>query len=246
MTTTMQIQQYPDPEKLALGAAEFICNLAKDCIAESGGFSLVLAGGSTPENTYRQLVNTSQQLELEWSSVQFYWGDERCVPPDHDQSNFRMAQQALLDHIEIPEGNLHRMACELDPVAGAETYEQLLRTLFVDQAFPCFDLILLGLGEDGHTASLFPGADILEECYRWVAPVFIPHPESWRISLTLPAINAARHVAFLVSGEAKAATLRKILETPTPKYPANRIAPQGELTWFIDHAAGKLLKQSGQ
>ena len=241
----MQIRQFPDPEKLAMTTAEFICNLAKDCIADSGGFSLVLAGGSTPANTYRQLVNTSQQLELDWSSVQVYWGDERCVPPDHDQSNFRMAQRALLDQVDIPEENLQRMACEVDPDQGAESYEQILRDRFMDQAFPCFDLILLGLGEDGHTASLFPGADILEERQRWVAPVFVPHLESWRISLTLPAINAARHVAFLVSGEAKAATLSKILETPTSNYPANRVAPQGELTWFIDRAAGQLLKRVG-
>jgi 6-phosphogluconolactonase len=242
----MQIHKYANPDALAIGAAEFICIQAQHSIARSGSFTLVLSGGSTPANTYRQLVDTTQLRELDWSSIHIYWGDERCVPPDHDQSNFRMTQQVLLDHIDVPEGNLHRMACEVDPEVGAEAYEQLLRTHFVDQAFPCFDLIMLGLGEDGHTASLFPETDILEERQRWVAPIFVPHLDSWRISLTLPVINAARHVAFLVSGESKAVVLNEILEAQTSNFPAKRISPTGELTWFVDHAAAKLLKRAGK
>jgi 6-phosphogluconolactonase len=241
----MKIHRFPNPEALANGAAEFICSQAQDSIARSGSFSLVLSGGSTPANAYQQLVTISQQQKLDWSSVQVYWGDERCVPPDHDLSNYRMAQQVLLNHIEIPEGNLHRMACEADPEIGADRYEELLREQFTDQVFPRFDLILLGLGKDGHTASLFPNADILDEEQRWVAPVYVPHLDSWRVSLTLPAINAARHVAFLVSGKGKANILKEIIENPTSNYPVNRIAPQGELTWFIDQDVGQLLKIVG-
>jgi len=241
----MKIHQFPNPKALAIGAAEFICDRAQDSFARSGSFSLVLSGGSTPANTYQQLVTISQQRKLDWSSVQVYWGDERCVPPDHDQSNFRMTQQVLLNHIEIPEANLHRMACEADPEIGAEKYAELLREQFVDQVFPRFDLILLGLGKDGHTASLFPNADILAEEQRWTAPVYVPHLDSWRISLTLPAINAARHAAFLVSGRGKASILKEVFENPTSNYPVQRVTPQGELTWFIDHDAGQLLKIVG-
>ena len=131
-----------------------------------------------------------------------------------------MTQQVLLNHIEIPEANLHRMACEADPEIGAEKYAELLR-------------------------ELFPNADILAEEQRWTAPVYVPHLDSWRISLTLPAINAARHVAFLVSGRGKASILKEVFENPTSNYPVQHVTPQGELTWFIDHDAGQLLKTVG-
>jgi 6-phosphogluconolactonase len=239
----MQIRQFPNPEALAFGAAEFICGQAQERIARSGSFSLVLSGGSTPTKTYRQLVHLSNERELEWSKVQVYWGDERCVPPDHAQSNYRMAREALFNQISIPDENLHRMVCEGNPEAGAEKYEHLLRSQFDDRTLPRFDLILLGLGDDGHTASLFPDTAILEERERWVAPVFVPRLNSWRISLTLPAINATAHVAFLVSGAGKSAILKEILESTTPSiYPAQLVAPQGELTWMIDYAAGQHLE----
>lgn len=238
----MQIRSFATPESLSSSAAEFVCDVAQESLARAGIFSLVLSGGSTPANTYRMLAQVSRQRLLDWSKVEIFWGDERCVAPTHEESNYRMACKTLLDQISIPEENLHRMACEGDPTIGARNYEQTLRSRFSDQALPRFDLILLGLGEDGHTASLFPGSEILEERERWVAPTYVPHLDSWRISLTFPLINAASNVVFLVSGESKATILKEVLAAPAQAiYPAQRVAPQGELLWFIDHAAGQLL-----
>jgi 6-phosphogluconolactonase len=239
----MQILSFPDPETLAKGAAKFICDRAQEYIAHADNFALLLSGGSTPEHTYQQLVHVSRQRALNWSKVQVYWGDERCVPPDHAQSNYGMARRALFDHVPIPDDNLHRMACEGNPQTGARDYEELLRISFPDQRWPRFNLVLLGLGEDGHTASLFPGTAILEVQNRWVAPVYVPHLDSWRISLTLPAINSAAQAVFLVAGEGKAPIIKQILE-PSPRdqtYPAERIKPQGDLIWLLDQAAGRLL-----
>ena len=243
----MQIRRFTNPETLAAGAAEYICALAKECIADHGQFTLVLSGGSTPEHIFRQLVNESLEHRLDWPKVAIFWGDERCVPPDHKQSNYRMARQTLFDHVPIPSANIHRMACEGDPAAGADTYEGLLRREFPGQPWPQFDLVLLGLGDDGHTASIFPGTAILAEKERWVAPVYVPQLDSWRISLTLPTINAAAQITFLVIGEGKAAIVREILESPSPDpiYPAQRIRPQTKLIWFLDRAAGSLLDPSG-
>jgi 6-phosphogluconolactonase len=230
---------FSNPETLAAGAADFICVLANACIAENGRFLLVLSGGSTPAHTYQRLVVSSHRHKLDWSKVQIFWGDERCVPPDHPQSNYRMAREALLDSVALPSENIHRIAGEAEPESGAWEYERLLHALFPDQPWPQFDLVLLGLGEDGHTASLFPGTDILEQLERWVAPVFVPHFKSWRISLTLPAINAAANVAFLVTGAAKASILSRILQSngEDRDLPASRIHPQEQLHWVLEDAA---------
>ena len=239
----MQIRIFPNPDALAIGAAEYIHTLAEACIADHGHFSLVLSGGSTPMHTYRQLVNQNHKQDLDWTKVQIFWGDERCVPPDHAQSNYRMAREAFFEHVPIPSENIHRMACEDDPAAGAEAYEGMLREQFPTGELPQFDLVLLGLGDDGHTASLFPGTEILEEQERWVAPIFVRHLESWRISLTFPVLNASTQTAFLVSGESKARIIQEILGTSAmdPLHPAQRIRPLQKLIWFLDHAAGSLL-----
>lgn len=242
----MKFQILPDPEALALAAASFICDQAIGRIAQAGRFSIALSGGSTPALAYQQLPGLAQERGLDWSCVQFFWGDERCVPLHHPQSNYRMARESFLDQIPVPTDNLYPMACEDDPGAGAERYEELLRSYFADQPFPGFDLILLGLGEDGHTASLFPDTPILEERVRWVAPVYVPRLASWRISLTLPAINSASVIAFLVSGQQKAESLKRMLEpgSQAANLPAAHIQPQGDLHFFIDRSAGSLLGQS--
>lgn len=241
--TAIQHHSYIDPEALALGVAKFVCETAEMSIHEKGVFSLVLSGGSTPRSAYLALVEMSLEEGLDWSKVQIFWGDERCVPSNHQESNYRMAQEALLDHVPIPTLNIHRMACETDPDTGAQTYEQVLRAVFPKQPWPTFDLVLLGLGDDGHTASLFPGTDILNERERWVAPVYVPRLDSWRISLTLPAINHASSVAFLVTGAGKASILRQILQPDDePKQiPAMNIQTEGELHWFYDEHAGSQL-----
>lgn len=244
--TNAHLHPYLDPETLAFGAAEFIGTKAKAAISNQGTFSMVLSGGSTPALTYQKLVEVSRREELDWSRVQVFWGDERCVPPEHEQSNYRLARQTLLDHVPIPAGNIHRMACEADPEAGSRDYEQVLRLIFPEQDWPAFDLILLGLGDDGHTASLFPGMEILNERTRWVAPVYVPHLNSWRISLTPPALNAANAIAFLVTGESKASTLKQILQPAGDRrpLPAMHIQPEGELLWFFDERAGSQLSFS--
>jgi len=230
---------FSNPETLAAGAADFICGLANACITETGRFLLVLSGGSTPARTYHKLVTSSHHHKLDWSKAQIFWGDERCVPPDHPQSNYRMAREALLDAIAPLSENIHRIAGEVEPESGAREYERLLHAHFPGQPWPRFDLVLLGLGDDGHTASLFPGTDILGQLERWVAPVFVPHSKSWRISLTLPTINAAANAAFLVADAAKAGVVARILQSNGEDrgLPAGRIHPQGQLHWFLDEAA---------
>jgi 6-phosphogluconolactonase len=239
----MEIHIYPNPHTLATAAASLILESARTSLAESELFSLVLSGGSTPALTYQQLTEQARNQVLDGSRFQVFWGDERCVPADHKESNYRMAREKMLDHLPIPTDNIHRIACDNDPQAGAIAYENLLRSLFPGQAFPAFDLVLLGIGDDGHTASIFPRTDILQEQHRWVAPVYVPKFESWRISLTLPALNAARKVIFLVTGEDKAAIVQKILEAddPSESYPAQLIQPSGDVIWLLDEQAGFLL-----
>jgi 6-phosphogluconolactonase len=246
---TSNIRIFPDLSSLSKAAADHIRELARAAIQARGRFSLVLSGGSTPKMTYDLLT----QAELDWTRIHAFFGDERCVPPDHPDSNYRMARQTLLDHVPIPDENVHRMRGEISPERAAAEYEQTLRDFFHAAGAKrgsklhdpnSFDLVLLGLGEDGHTASLFPGSPALQEKERWV--VAIPHdgpppPQVTRISLTLPVINAAAQVNFLVAGEKKADILKCVLAAPStshPMLPAQMVHPSsGNLHWLIDRAA---------
>jgi 6-phosphogluconolactonase len=186
---------------------------------------------------------------VDWSRVHVFWGDERCVPPDHPDSNYRMAREALLDRVLLPEANVHRIEGELGPEEAAVAYERTLRAFFVEHsgegggaAAPRFDLILLGMGKDGHTASLFPGHPVLEETKRWVAAVAVPAiaPALPRVTLTLPVLNVAGGVTFVVAGREKREVLRAVLDNPETArdlYPAAMIQPRGRLTWLLDEAA---------
>jgi len=183
--------------------------------------------------------------------VHLFWGDERCVPPDHPESNYRMVREALLRKIEFPPQNIHRMAGEKDPDTAAAEYEQELRNFFQTTApAPAFDLVLLGLGEDGHTASLFPGSTTLKETTRWVATAYVERLHAHRLSLTLPVINAAAQVSFLVAGEGKSPIVKALLgkDSNPARYPAGQVRPvTGELTWFLtqDAAAEIAVSQNG-
>ena len=217
---------YPDADHLARAAAE--------------GF-VALAGGSTPRAAYALLAAE----EVDWSRVHVFWGDERCVPPDHPDSNYRLAREALLDHVSLPAGNVHRMRGEMEPEAAAQAYAAELRAFFGTQ-WPSFDLVLLGMGNDGHIASLFPGSAALRETARPVVAVTAEYQDrpAHRVTLTLPAINAARQVLFLVTGAAKAETLWAVLEGPAERFPAQLIRPtSGQLTWLVDTAAASRLKR---
>jgi 6-phosphogluconolactonase len=203
-----------------------------------------LSGGSTPRALFRLLANPDFAPRIDWSRVHIFWGDERCVPPDHQDSNYGMARETLLDHVPLPEDNICRIRGEIDPQQAAAEYEQVLRIFFSNADTPRFDLLLQGMGDDGHTASLFAGTQALYERTRWVIENYVPKLEMWRITLTVGAINAAAHVIFLVTGQNKAATLREVLNGPhQPEYyPSQLVQPaDGELIWMADAAAAARL-----
>jgi 6-phosphogluconolactonase len=237
-----------EPGALARTAAEQMIALGQEALDERGRFFLALSGGSTPQPLYRLLASDEFAPALDWARVHVFWSDERVVPPDHPDSNYAMARQALLDSISIPKYNIHRIQAELDPRAAAWAYEDVMRQVFKlepdEQQPPAFDLILLGMGDDGHTASLFPDSAALNESQRWVVANWIPQLETWRITFTLPLLNAARAVLFLVRGEAKASRLYEVLRGPEApdRLPAQAVKPtSGDPLWLMDQAAASQL-----
>ncbi len=237
------VRIYADPTSLALAAADFITELAAACMTARGAFSIALSGGSTPRALYRVLASRGAQIN--WSGWHCFWGDERCVPPDHDDSCYRMAREALLDHVAIPDSQVHRIPGELTPPDAASSYEQVLREFFKGE-WPRFDLILLGMGDDAHTASLFPETAALDRHDSWVTANYAPTAiQPNRITLTIPAINAAANILFLVAGSSKAAPLHQVIDgARNPRHlPAQFIQPAaGSLTWMIDQPAAALLQ----
>ena len=237
----MNLFVYETPEELAKAAARDFATLAEEAISERGRFAVALAGGSTPRSNYEALAR-DYAGRIDWDSVHVFFGDERSVGPDHEASNYRMAREALLDH--VPVGGVHRMRGELPPGEAAAAYEEELRGFF-GEGSPRFDLILCGLGEDGHTLSLFPETSALDVTDRWVVANPVLKLETTRLTLTIPVVNAARAVKFLVAGEGKAAALREVLEGDgDPRaYPAKFVRPgDGGLIWLVDRAAAGSLK----
>ena len=231
---------FDDSEEVARAAARRFAELAREAIAERGRFSVALAGGSTPKRVYELLAGDEFSDQIAWQHVHIFFGDERCVPPDHHDSNYRMAREAMLAHVLLPLENVHRMVGEGDAVANARLYEDELRQYFGDAAWPQFDLIMLGMGDDGHTASLFPGSRALHETQAWVAANWVEKFNTFRITLTAPAINHARHVMFIVTGAGKADRLPEVLKGPREpeRLPSQLIRPvAGQLEWFTDKAA---------
>jgi len=220
---------------------------ARHAIADHGRFVVALSGGSTPRATYELLAREPLASRVTWSRVHVVWGDERCVPPTDAASNFRMAREALLDHVPVPSANIHRIRGEDDPALAAESYERALRTLFRTTSGPPslepgrnIDLALLGLGDNGHTASIFPGSAVVDERVRWVMPDYVSEVAMWRITLTYPLLNAAAEILFLVEGESKASVVVRVLEGPRlpRELPAQLIAPsRGRILWLMDRAA---------
>ena len=240
-----EIRCFPNLSDLSRDAAEFISELAEATIKERNVFTLVLSGGSTPRLLYEELARRPFSRGIDWHKTHIFWGDERCVPPNHPESNYGLALQALVSKVNIPPENVHRIPAESGSAnAVAEAYEETLRHFFLPPAgskdgthFPSFDLVLLGLGQDGHTASLFPGDEALEEKYRWVVAVdgAKASPPVPRVTLSLPVLNEAKCVIFLVSGARKREAFEKIMNNPgTAAYPAARVRPSGRLLWFID------------
>jgi 6-phosphogluconolactonase len=235
----VDLRVLPEPESLAAAAASEIASRLAGAVGERGRASWALAGGSTPRRAYELLAR--DHAALPWDRIHVFWGDERCVPPDHADSNFAMARRALLDRVAIPPANVHRVRGELAAEGAALDYERELRGFFGDVAFAAFDVVLLGVGEDGHTASLFPGHPALAETTRWAVPVeTAAKPPRWRVSLTLPVLCAARDVFVLAAGAGKravVAAVRTDADSAARAYPAAAVRPAGRLVWLVDDAA---------
>jgi 6-phosphogluconolactonase len=233
---------YETPEELAEAAARDFATMTQEAMDERGRFAVALAGGSTPKATYEVLARDYAN-ELDWSRVHVFFGDERTVPPDHEDSNYRMAYETLLSH--VPVGSVHRMRGELPPDEAAAAYEEELRAFFGQVDVPRFDLILCGLGEDGHTLSLFPETAALDVNDRWVVANPVLKLGTTRLTLTIPVLNVSRAVTFVVAKESKAEALKEVLEgDANPRaYPAKLVRPESrDLTWMVDRAAARLLK----
>ncbi|GAB4390002.1 MAG: 6-phosphogluconolactonase [Thermodesulfovibrionales bacterium] len=236
---------FADLEEMSHMAATIFSCVARTAVATSGRFTVALSGGSTPRRLY-VLLGTEYRGQVPWDRVDFFWVDERCVPPDDKESNYGMARGLMLSNLAVPGSHIHMIECGDDPALAALRYEAEVRKCLGQGEVPSFDLVVLGLGQDGHTASLFPGAESLHEKERLALPVYGGDPEGWRVTLTLPVLNNARNVLFLVSGGGKAEIVRSILEDPAARfsYPAGLVSPlQGNCTWLLDAAAAKGLSR---
>lgn len=238
-----EIQVYPDGDHLARAAAELVARTASRAVRGHGRFDWCLSGGSTPRRCYELLAMPERSQMIDWAHVHIFWGDERCVPPTEPQSNYGMAKEALLSQVPIPSENIHRIEAELDPAEAASRYAALLKEQLGQRGG--FDLALLGIGEDGHTASLFPGLPAVRETGNWVVAEFVIHLDMWRISLTPGVFNRSATVAFLAEGANKAEIVAKVIEGPkeVDKLPAQVIDPKdGQVIWLLDRSAAAQLE----
>jgi len=231
---------------LSRAAADLFLRQANEAIKDRGRFSVALSGGHTPQRAYELLAGPPFNRLVDWGRVHVFWGDERCVPPDDPRSNARMAREKLLDHVPVPPGQVHPIACANSAKDGAQSYESLLQSFF-DGGPKRFDLVFLGLGTDGHTASLFPGTPAVLEKDRWVTEVYSEKDEIYRVTLTAPILNQALVLAFIASGASKAEVLREVLtqRPESERFPARLIEPDchgGKLYWLVDRNAASLLE----
>lgn len=257
-----QVRVYRDPEELALKAARLFARLADQYVIGCGRFTVALSGGSTPKAMFSVLATEPFLDTVPWTSIYFFWGDERCVPPDHPDSNYRMTSETLLSKVPVPPANVFRIPAELpDPDRAAEEYTATLTQFFLAgpganrtgtaplSNVPRFDLVFLGMGPDGHTASLFPHTAALESAEQIAVANYVEKFKTHRITLTAATINNARNVTFLAAGQDKAETLRSVLEgSHQPElYPSQLIRPRnGTLLWLVDEAAARLLGEFRQ
>mgnify|MGYP001008074648 CR=1 FL=1 len=241
-----KIKIFSSAKQLTQAAVTCFVELAQQSIAKQDGFAVALSGGSTPRSIYQELAKSEHQTFLNWEKIHLFWGDERHVPPDDPESNYKMVKDALLKHIEIPKENIHRVPAEKTVHEAAYLYEAELRQFFVED-WPRFDLVLLGMGTDGHTASLFPRSAGLEEEKRWFIGNQVSEIRKWRLTLTKYAINAARNVIVLVQGASKANMLAEVLAGPysPEEKPIQLISPvNGEMIWMVDADAASSLPEN--
>jgi len=244
----MNLEVLTNADELAARAAEIILAQSRAVVSQRGNFTIALSGGATPKRLYELLSNPAREFyaQLPWSAIQFFWTDERHVGPENSDNNFHMTYEAMLGRVPVPKENVHRIPAEdANAAKVAGEYERILVEFFELSAgsAPRFDLILLGMGNDGHTASLFPGTEVLNERTRLVAAPWVEKLNGYRFTMTLPVLNNAATVVFLVCGEEKSGILKEVLEGPPDQYPAQAIKPAtGQLTWLIDRAAASKLK----
>ena len=245
---TVTYSTWPTPAQVAQAAAQLFTDSAQHAIGTRGIARIAISGGTTPKAMFAALADPGQPFrdQIDWQKLQLFWVDERCVPPTDAESNYRMTNDALLSKVPLPPGNIFRMEGELDPEIAASRYESTLRNSMKLEGAesPAFDLLLLGMGDDGHTASLFPHTDALNEIGRLAVANHVPQKETWRITLTFPVINQAREVAFLIEGSAKAAVLAEVLTGPyqPERLPSQLIRPSnGKLRFLLDDAAAAQL-----
>jgi len=239
MKTSPTLHVVENAVDLVSKAADFVVSRARESIERRGRFVIALAGGSTPKPVYEQLAEPEQASAIDWEKTHVFFGDERCVPPADEQSNFRMARGALFERVSLPEGNIHRMRGEIDAEAAALAYEQEIKRLFRCER-PRLDLVLLGVGVDGHTASLFPGTAAVRERERLVVGQYVDKLRSWRVTLTPVLLDAAREVLVLSEGSGKAAVVQEVLEGfyQPDVLPLQRVQPvAGHVHWMLDRAA---------
>jgi 6-phosphogluconolactonase len=243
----MHIDMYPDTNTLSHEAAQLVVRLANEAIVTRGRFSIALSGGSTPRALYGLLGSEPYRSQIDWSKVHIFWSDERCVPPASPDSNYHMAQEVLLSRVPLSPEQIHRMPAEQpDHAASAAAYAREIQRVFGTDGVPEFDLMQLGMGPEGHTASLFPHQASLHEQQRLVKFVTVPKPPPERLTFTPPILNAARHVLFLVTGAEKADAIQAVLSSDyrPDEYPAQIIRPaSGDVVWMLDEAAASKLKR---
>lgn len=243
MTRTVEV--YDTKDALVEAVADRTASTMSERMQQAGWCMWALSGGSTPRDAFRKLASEPYRDRIAWNRVYVFWGDERTVPPDHPDSNYRMAREILLDPLAIPDGNVHRIEAERGAEDAAQHYESEMMRLFEsDLPLPQFDVIWLGMGDDGHTASLFPGTGAVDVTDRLVIPVHVPQLDTWRVSMTLPVLNAAREVIVLVAGAEKADMVRRIMDLsqPTPDLPVSMVAPvDGTARWMLDREAAQRL-----
>ena len=234
-----------DAFHLARKGADLFVKTTRECISKKGQCLVALSGGSTPRAMHRLLAEGSYQSDISWRDINLCWVDDRMVPYDNPASNFGAAKKDFLDHVSIPSKQIHPMPADMPVQQAATKYQKELEALFNDSIdFPSFDLVFLGIGQDGHTASLFPGHSALDEKEKWIVPVKGGDPDVHRLTMTLPLLNRSRVIVFLASGTAKASVLKKILENQRAGLPAQGIAPKGgSLIWLLDQDAASLISR---
>ena len=240
----MELHIFKDADSLSAGAAKWIADYITATLQKQDRFTVVLSGGSTPKKLHSLLAASPYKEQIDWSRLHIFWGDERAVSFEDERNNARMAYDTLLNDVPVNPAHIHLMRTDMDPEASAAEYERLLHRYF-DETGPTFDLVLLGMGDDGHTLSLFPGTPVIYEETKWVTAYYLKAQNMFRITLTAPLVNRAHRIAFLATGAGKAVALREVMEGDyrPDTYPSQVIkAEQGEVHWFVDDAAASLLQ----